>query len=160
MGWLSKAAEPIYALLRFVAGGLFASHGAQKLFGAFGGTPAPLGPRMVVRSWIEVWSDQKTAIDLLYAAPGSVRPQMTLFGLWALVGGLLIALGLFAGFAAFLASVEMAVNYFYFHAAGGFWPILNHGELAALYCFIFLYIAARGSGRFGIDALFRKTAPA
>src|ERR1700687_1362839 len=156
MRWLSRAEEPIYALLRVVAGGLFAGHGAHKLFGASGGTPAPLGPRMIVRSWIEVWSSQKTAIDLLYAAPGSVRPQLTLFGLWALVGGLLIALGLFAGFAALFASVEMAVNYFYFHAVG--WPILNHGELAALYCFIFLYIAARGSGRFGIDAWFRKAA--
>jgi putative oxidoreductase len=52
----------------------------------------------------------------------------------------------------------MAANYAIFHALGGFWPILNHGELAVLYCFVFLYIAARGSGPFGIDAMFRKTA--
>jgi uncharacterized membrane protein YphA (DoxX/SURF4 family) len=85
MGWLSKAEEPIYALFRFVAGGLFACHGAHKLFGAFGGTQGPFAPRLVVRSWIDV---------------------------------------------------------------------------SVLYCFIFLYIAARGSGRFGVDALFRKAAAA
>jgi putative oxidoreductase len=146
MGWLSKAAEPIYALLRFVAGGLFACHGAQKVLGAFPGTQ---GPPMAVIGW-------DGAQDLLDGV--LVKPQLTLFGFWALVGGLLIAVGLFARFAAFIASGEMAVNYFIFHAPGGFWPILNHGEPAVLYCFIFLYIAARGSGPFGIDAMFRKTA--
>jgi len=72
-----------------------------------------------------------------------------------LVAGSLIAVGLFAAFAAFLASGEMAVAYFMSHAPHGFWPTVNHGELAVLYCFAFLFIAARGSGRWSLDALAR-----
>ena len=60
-----------------------------------------------------------------------------------------------AGHAAFIASGTMAVAYFMAHAPGGFWPIANHGELAVVYCFVFLYIAARGSGRLSVDALAR-----
>jgi len=77
-------------------------------------------------------------------------------GLVELVGGALIALGLFAGIAAFIASGQMAVAYFYAHAPGGFWPIQNKGELAVLYCFVFLFIAARGSGSPSLDGLLRK----
>ncbi|MFY9822359.1 MAG: DoxX family protein [Thermoanaerobaculia bacterium] len=73
-----------------------------------------------------------------------------------LVAGILILIGLFAGLAAFIASGEMAVGYFMVHAKGGFWPIVNHGELAVLYCFAFLYIAARGSGIWSIDQVRRK----
>jgi len=71
-------------------------------------------------------------------------------------GGILIAVGLFAGWAAFIASGMMAVAYFKAHAPGGFWPIQNHGELAVLYCFVFLYIASRGSGAFSLERAFRK----
>jgi putative oxidoreductase len=67
-----------------------------------------------------------------------------------LVGGILIMIGLLASWAAFLASGMMAVAYFMVHQPGGTWPIQNHGELAVLYCFVFLYIAARGSGRFSV----------
>jgi putative oxidoreductase len=72
-------------------------------------------------------------------------------GVIELVGGILIAIGLLAGLAAFIASGEMAAAYFLAHAPRGTWPIQNQGELAVLYCFAFLYIAARGAGMFSID---------
>ncbi len=119
---LGKFSPQIYALLRIVAGLLFAQHGAQKLFGALGGE----------------------AVELVSRAG--------LAGVIELVGGLLIAIGLFAGLAAFIASGEMAAAYFIAHAANALFPIQNRGELAVLYCFVFLYIAARGSGTWSIDA--------
>jgi putative oxidoreductase len=121
--WLGRYAEAIYAVMRIVVGVLFACHGAQKLFGAFGGQ-SMLG-----------------------------NPMMTFAGVIELAGGLLVALGLFAGWAAFLASGQMAVGYFMAHAPNGFWPIVNKGELAVVYCFVFLYIAAKGAGRFSLDAM-------
>jgi len=124
--WLGRHAERIYAILRVITGILFACHGAQKLFGALGGTAMTSNPMMLVGGIIE-------------------------FG-----GGLLIAIGLFTSWAAFLASGEMAVAYFMVHAKGGFWPIVNKGELAVAYCFLFLYIAARGSGPYSVDAAMRK----
>ena len=83
-------------------------------------------------------------------------PLMQVGGIIELVGGLLIAIGLQAGWAAFIASGEMAVGYFMAHASGGFWPIVNKGELAVLYCFVFLYIASRGSGAYSVDQALRK----
>ena len=124
--WLGRHAERIYAILRVITGILFACHGAQKLFGALGGTAMTSNPMMLVGGIIE-------------------------FG-----GGLLIAIGLFTSWAAFLASGEMAVAYFMVHAKGGFWPIINKGELAVAYCFLFLYIAAHGSGPYSVDAAMRK----
>src|SRR5687767_6156591 len=112
--------------MRLVVGLLFACHGAQKLFGALGGTQMTDNPKMLVAGIIEF------------------------------AGGLLIALGLQASFAAFLASGQMAFAYFSVHAPGGFWPILNKGELAVLYCFVFLYIASRGSGRYSVDGALKK----
>src|SRR5688572_14027717 len=112
--FLGRYAEIAYALLRVVAGLLFAVHGAQKVFGVLGGTKMPLASMAGLAGVIE------------------------------LVAGLLIAIGLFASWAAFIASGEMAVAYFMVHAGQGFWPHLNKGELAVLYCFIFLYIACRG----------------
>lgn len=120
--FLNRHADVAYALLRFVAGAMFACHGAQKLMGAFGGQKVPL------------------------------QSMMGLAGAVELIGGLLVALGLFAGWAAFFCSGQMAVAYFMAHARQGLWPIENKGELAVLYCFVFLYIACRGSGRFGLDA--------
>ena len=61
-----------------------------------------------------------------------------------------------AGYAAFLASGTMATAYFMAHAPSGFWPIMNHGELAVVYCFVFLYIASRGSGRLSLEGLLKK----
>ena len=77
-------------------------------------------------------------------------------GIIELVCGFLIAFGLFTRIAAFFASGEMAVAYFMVHAKGGFWPIDNKGELAVVYCFLFLYIAARGAGPYSADAAMRK----
>lgn len=68
----------------------------------------------------------------------------------------MIALGLAAGIAAFIANGEMAFAYFTTHAPRGFWPILNGGERAVFYCFFFLYVAAPGSGRFSLDSAFRR----
>lgn len=135
MRFLERYTEPIYALFRIIFGLLFASHGAQKLFGMFGGIDGKglaLGPEAglgYVAGWIE------------------------------LVTGLLIAIGLFTGIAAFLASGTMAAAYFIAHASGGFWPVVNKGEMAVLYCFAFLYMAARGSGRWSVDGI-RTRGPA
>ena len=74
------------------------------------------------------------------------------------ITGLLILIGFFTGLAAFIASGEMAVAYFMVHAKDGFWPIVNHGEVAVLYCFAFLYMAAHGSGIWSIDSV-RTPAP-
>ena len=124
--WLAKYSEPLYAIMRVVVGLLFACHGAQKLFGVLGGQ-SQLG-----------------------------NPQLLAAGLIECVGGGLIALGLWAGYTAFVASGEMAVAYFTVHAPHGFWPIVNKGELPVLFCFVFLYVASRGSGPLSVDALTRK----
>ncbi len=113
----------LYALLRIVAGLAFAQHGAQKLFGLLGGT----------------------AVELM--------SQRGLAGVIEFVGGFLIAIGLFTSPVAFLASGQMAVAYFQAHVPRGFWPIKNGGELAVLYCFIFLYFAAVGSGKLSVDSI-------
>ena len=126
MGWLQRFESPIYAVLRVVAGLLFVCHGLQKVFGMFGSSGGHLPPLMLAAGWIEI------------------------------VGGLLIALGLFTSIAAFISSGEMAVAYFMAHAPHGALPIVNKGELAVLYCFVFLYIAARGTGPYGLDAMLAK----
>lgn len=121
--FLGRYSSVIYALLRIVAGFLFSLHGVQKLFGALGGQS------------VELMSQRGVA------------------GIIELVGGVLIAIGLFTSPVAFIASGEMAVAYFQAHLPRGFWPIQNGGELAALYCFLFLYFAAVGSGKWSVDSL-------
>jgi putative oxidoreductase len=112
-----KRFEPYaYALLRIVAGLLFLFHGLQKLFGMYGGQ----------------------AVELV-----SLRG---LAGVIELVGGAMIMVGLYTSPVAFIASGQMAFAYFMSHQPQAFWPIQNRGELAALYCFVFLYISTRGSG--------------
>ena len=75
-------------------------------------------------------------------------------GAWIeLIGGLLIALGLLTRIAAFISSGEMAVAYFMMHAKGGFYPIVNHGEAAVFYCFVFLFIFFYGPGLWSLDTL-------
>jgi putative oxidoreductase len=123
----STYAPYLYALLRIIAGLLLACHGAQKLFGMFGGVGPP---------------------------PGAAAPlfsQMGLAGIIEFVGGLLIAVGIFTSPVAFIASGEMAFAYFLAHFPRGFWPIENRGEMAVLNCFLFLYIAAHGTGRWGVE---------
>lgn len=123
---LGRFTEPFYAFFRIVAGFLFACHGAQKLLGVMGGSQVELVSKMGLAGAIE------------------------------LVGGVLILIGLFSSWAAFLASGEMAYAYFTVHASGGLWPIQNGGELAALYAFAFLFIAAKGAGKLSIASLLRK----
>ena len=118
---LGRFSPQLYALMRIVVGLLFACHGAQKLFGLFGGQHMPLAS------------------------------QMGLAGIIEFVGGLLIAIGFLTGTAAFIASGEMAYAYFTVHYPRGGVPLQNAGEPAALYCFVFLYIAARGAGTWGVD---------
>jgi putative oxidoreductase len=127
--WLGKYSDLLYALMRLVTGLLFACHGAQKLFGALGGQ-SQLG-----------------------------NPMFLAAGVIEFAGGLLIALGLWASYAAFIASGEMAVVYFIVHARGGFWPIVNKGELAVLYCFVFLFVASRGAGPWSVDRIVGKRGP-
>jgi len=79
-----------------------------------------------------------------------------LSGYIELIGGALLIIGLFTRIAAFICSGEMAVAYFTAHAPGGMYPINNHGELAVLYCFVFLYLFAAGGGPLSLDALVRK----
>lgn len=120
----SSYASYAYALLRIVVGLLFAMHGSQKLMGFPGdGAGMPLASLMGVAGIIE------------------------------LVGGLLIMVGLFTRPAAFLASGTMAVAYFMAHFPKHPLPIINEGELAVVYCFVFLFIAAYGSGIWSIDSL-------
>lgn len=83
-------------------------------------------------------------------------PLIWAAGVIELCGGALVAAGLFTRWAAFFASGTMAVAYFTVHAPKGFWPIQNGGELAALYCWAFLLIAARGPGPWSLDALLRR----
>ena len=89
---------------------------------------------------------------------GTKQTEMMMLaaGIIEFVGGIMIAVGLLTSYAAFIASGQMAVAYFKQHAPGGFWPIVNRGELAVVYCFVFLYIASRGSGILSIDALFGR----
>lgn len=122
--WLGRYSSYIYALLRIVAGFLFFQHGLPKLFGGFG-----------------------------RQAPAELMSQMGLAGIIEVVGGALIGIGLFTSPVALIASGEMAVAYFQAHLPRGFWPVTNGGELAALYCFVFLYFAAVGSGKWSVDAL-------
>lgn len=124
--FLGRLSPYLYALMRIVAGFLFFQHGLPKLFGGFG-----------------------------RAAPVELMSQMGLAGLIEVIGGFMISIGLFTSPIAFIASGEMAVAYFQAHAPRGFWPIVNGGELAALYCFVFLYIAAVGSGKLSVDSIRR-----
>jgi putative oxidoreductase len=124
--WIGKHSEVLYSVMRIVMGLLFACHGAQKLFGVIGA--------------------KSPAADPLLIAAGIIEFS----------GGLLIALGIWTAYAAFIASGEMAVAYFRVHAPQGFWPIVNGGERAVLYCFAFLFIASKGPERFSIAALKRR----
>ncbi len=125
--FLGRFSLGAFAVLRIVSGLMLACHGAQKVLGMF--------------------------------HPEHVPPVGSFFwvgGLIELVGGFMIAFGLLGGFAAFICSGEMAVAYFMAHAKGGFFPIENKGELAVLYCFVFLYIACHGSGVVSIDWLLAR----
>jgi putative oxidoreductase len=114
----------LHATLRIVAGFLFFQHGLPKLFGGFGSK-----------------------------GPAELFSQMGLAGVIEVLGGAAIALGLFTSPIAFVASGEMAVAYFQAHLPRGVWPVANGGELAAIFCFVFLYLAATGAGKWSLDGL-------
>ena len=111
-----------YALLRIVAGFLFLWHGCQKLLGFPGGLPPGVPP------------------FIIYVA-GPIE----------LIGGTLVMLGLFTRWAAFFCSGQMAAAYWMGHGTRALLPIMNQGELAVIYCFVFLHIAARGPGRWSVE---------
>jgi putative oxidoreductase len=119
------------SLMRIAVGFVFMEHGLQKIFGLLGGMGGS-GATAHFISWLWV------------------------AGFLEVVGGPLIALGLFTSPAALVLSGEMAVAYFWMHFPHGFWPLLNHGELAVVYCFIFLYLSAAGPGPLSADYLIRN----
>ena len=119
------------SLLRIVAGFTFSLHGMQKILGLFGG----MGGR---------------------GATASIGSLPWIAGCLELVGGVLLIMGLLTTPVAFILSGEMAVAYFRAHFPQGFFPLVNHGELAALYCFIFLYLSVAGPGPLSLDAIARN----
>lgn len=129
---MNRATQIGYFLLRIVTGLLFYQVGSMNFLGWFGGMPG---------------------------SPGSTAPLLSQIGIGGALeffGGIAIMLGLLTRPVAFILSGEMAVAYWQFHAPNGAWPILNHGEPAVLFCFIFLYMAAQGGGDWSLDALLRR----
>ena len=118
---LNGREEQAYALLRIVTGFLFIWHGTQKLFNFPAEFPYPLNP-------------------LMYSA-GAIE----------MIGGVLVMIGLFTRPTAFICSGTMAAAYWMAHGMNSLFPIINRGELAALFCFAFLYIAVRGAGIWSVD---------
>jgi putative oxidoreductase len=127
----NRAIEATYLLLRVMAGLLFCQAGSVILFGWFGGMPGQ-------------------------PSPPPLLSQIGIGGILEFFGGLAIALGLWTRPVAFVLSGEMAVAYWQFHAPQGMWPIQNQGMPAVLFCFIFLYMAARGGGAWSLDARLRR----
>jgi putative oxidoreductase len=130
--WAARLEPGAYSALRIIAGLMFSLHGMQKLFGWFG---SQMHPQVLTLWWFA--------------------------GVIELLCGLLIALGLFTRPAAFLAAGEMAVAYFGIHwklsfEEGRWAPLINQGELAALYALLFLFVFTYGPGLFSLDALFRR----
>ena len=123
-------APRLLSILRIVTALIFLEHGAQKLLGFPPMTPG-----------------------------GSVPPPLSLFwfgGILELFGGLLVLIGLFTRPVAFVLAGEMAVAYWMFHAPQSFYPAVNMGDAAILYCFVFLYLAAAGPGPWSLDAMRRR----
>jgi putative oxidoreductase len=129
--FMARFEESTLALLRVVSALFLMQHGVQKLFG-----------------WL-VPPDRP-------AQPLELLSQRGLAGVLEVFGGALLAIGLFTRPVAFVLSGLMAFAYFLSHAPDGFWPILNRGELAALFCFVFFYFSARGGGPYSMDALLQR----
>jgi len=131
--FIQDAVPHLLSLMRIIAALLFMEHGTAKLLG-FPAMGRP-GPEIMSLSWIA--------------------------GVLELIGGALLALGLFTRPVAFVLSGQMAFAYWIAHGPRGFFPLLNGGELAVLYCFVFLYLAAAGPGPWSLDqAFFGKRAVA
>lgn len=135
MSNLSQWSPKALAVLRIVTALLFLEHATMKFFAFPAGMPG---------------------------TEGGLPPMMLAAGVIELAAGVLVTLGLFTRWAALLASGEMAVAYWMAHAPGGFWPALNKGELAIMFCFVFLYLVFAGPGAWALDnSMGRKaTAPA
>lgn len=125
----ARCAPRLLSVLRMVAAFLFMAHGAQKLLGY----PSPLK-----------------------SGTASIMSLTGIAGVLELVGGALLFLGLLTRPVAFILAGEMAVAYFRNHAPGGFWPLLNDGEPAVIFCFVFLYLAAAGGGPWSVDSALRN----
>jgi|SRR5207302_704132 len=132
MNALNRFTDPVYCLMRLIVGLMFACHGGQLVLGMFGGMPGSNNAFTQTGGWIQ------------------------------LIGGFLIAFGLFTRLSAFICSGEMAVAYFMIHVANAatpmakFFPIANKGELAVFYCWVFFFMVFYGPGRWSIDALICK----
>jgi putative oxidoreductase len=139
MNALNRFTDPVYCIMRLTVGLMFASHGGQLVLGMFGGMPGSNNAFTQTGGWIQ------------------------------LIGGFLIAFGLFTRLSAFICSGEMAVAYFMIHVANAttstakFFPISsvgprfsNKGELAIFYCWVFFFMVFYGPGRWSLDALFKK----
>ncbi len=124
---LDRWTPHVLSILRIVVALLFLQHGLSKLFGFPQPMPAP-----------------------------AVFTMIWFAGVIELVGGVLVALGLFTRAAAFIMSGEMAIGYFLFHAPRGFFPLVNGGDPAILYCFVFLYLVFAGAGPWSLDALWQR----
>ena len=125
MNFMTRFAPQTHALLRIVAGLLFLEHGTVKLLHFPVGMPMPTGPEGTL---------------------------MLVAGIIELVAGALITVGFFSRIAAFVGSGEMAFAYFLGHfAGGGFWPAVNHGGEAILFCFVFLWLSAAGPGPWAVN---------
>ncbi len=128
MNFLKPYTSQLLSVLRIVSGLLLLQHGTTKYLGI------PVGP-------------QNNASPMTMGGAA---------GVFELVGGIMLVLGLFTRPVAFILSGVMAVAYFYAHAPRGIFPILNLGELAALYCFVFLYLAAAGGGAWSLDRMQKR----
>ena len=126
----SALAPQLLSVLRIAAAIMFIQAGTVKLFG----WPMPMPG----------------------GATAPLTTQVGFGGLLELAGGLLMLIGLFTRAVAFLLSGEMAVAYFQFHFPQGFWPVVNQGQLAALYCFVWLYFSAAGAGPWSVDAAMKR----
>lgn len=133
MNFLQSWSPQLLSILRIIAALLFMEHGLMKLFHfpmPQPGAPDPLPPLLMIAAWLEV------------------------------VGGGLLALGLFTRPVAFILSGEMAAAYFMAHASQSFWPAVNGGDAAILFCFVFLYLSAAGPGPWSVDAMRGRNRPA
>lgn len=122
----TKASPFLLSIMRIAAGFLFMQHGAQKLFGLLGGTQVQLASLMGFAGILEFF------------------------------GGLLILIGLATRPVAFILSGQMAFAYFMVHYHANFWPVLNGGDLAVLFCFVFLYLSAAGAGPWSVDSIIKR----
>ncbi len=123
----AKYEKAAHGMMRIVVGFLFMTHGGQKLFAWFG-------------------ADQSAELMSRFGVAGVLE----------FFGGLMIALGLFTRPVAIILSGQMAVAYFWMHLPRGFWPWANGGELATIYSFMFLFLAAAGAGSFSVDNVMDK----